>query len=120
MSNETKGRPQDDAAEIEKQVFSADWVGKISYWIFHYRRPLLILFIVITIVLGAMASQLRVQAAFTKMIPLKHPYMATFLEYQSDFGGANTCSWPSRTPRARSSRKASWRTCARSPRKSSS
>ena len=23
------------------------------------------------------------------MIPLKHPYMATFLEYQSDFGGAN-------------------------------
>ena len=36
-----------------------------------------------------MASQLRVQAAFTKMIPLKHPYMATFLEYQSDFGGAN-------------------------------
>ena len=89
MANETESQPQDTAAEIEKQVFSADWVGKISYWIFHYRKPLLILFIAITILLGAMASQLRVQAGFTKMIPLKHPYMATFLEYQSDFGGAN-------------------------------
>ena len=89
MSNETGKLPLDSDAEIEKQEFSADWVGKISYWIFHYRKPLLILFIIITILLGAMASQLRVQAGFTKMIPLKHPYMATFLEYQSDFGGAN-------------------------------
>jgi len=30
-----------------------------------------------------------VQAAFTKMIPLKHEYMQTFLQYQNDFGGAN-------------------------------
>jgi predicted RND superfamily exporter protein len=87
MSNTTDTRPQAD--EIQQTQFSADWVGKISYWIFHNRKPLLILFILITILLGAMASQLRVQAAFTKMIPLKHPYMATFLEYQSDFGGAN-------------------------------
>jgi len=89
MANEVKpGMSADDAA-IEKIQFAPDWVGKISYWIFHYRKPLLILFILITVLLGAMASQLRVQAAFTKMIPLKHPYMATFLEYQADFGGAN-------------------------------
>jgi hypothetical protein len=75
--------------QIHQKDFSADWVGKISYWIFRNRKPLLILFILITIVLGAMASQLRVQAAFTKMIPLKHEYMQTFLQYQSDFGGAN-------------------------------
>ena len=36
-----------------------------------------------------MASQLRVQAGFTKMIPLQHPYMSTFLQYEQDFGGAN-------------------------------
>jgi uncharacterized protein len=82
------GRNGDDE-EIRQQQFSADWVGKISYWIFRNRKPLLILFILITILLGAMASQLRVQAAFTKMIPLKHPYMQTFLQYQADFGGAN-------------------------------
>jgi predicted RND superfamily exporter protein len=88
MSNEPKVLAGDDA-EIEKQKFSRDWIGKVAYWIFHHRRWLLILNILITIALGAMASQLRVQAGFTKMIPLNHPYMATFLEYQQDFGGAN-------------------------------
>jgi hypothetical protein len=79
----------DGSTEIDQSQFRTDWVGKISYWIFRNRKVLLIVFILLTILLGAMASQLRVQAAFTKMIPLKHPYMATFLEYQSDFGGAN-------------------------------
>ncbi len=89
MTTESKKVPAGSVDEINKDHFRTDWVGKISYWIFRYRRPLLILFILITVLLGAMASQLRVQAAFTKMIPLKHPYMATFLEYQADFGGAN-------------------------------
>jgi len=89
MTTESKKVPAGSVDEISKEHFRTDWVGKISYWIFRYRRPLLILFILITVLLGAMASQLRVQAAFTKMIPLKHPYMATFLEYQADFGGAN-------------------------------
>jgi len=91
MANDTHvdlGNDNGDT-EIRKQQFSADWVGRISYWIFRNRKPLLILFVLITILLGGMASQLRVQAAFTKMIPLKHPYMQTFLQYQSDFGGAN-------------------------------
>ena len=68
MANDMKPGASADDAAIEKQVFSADWVGKISYWIFHYRKPLLILFVLITILLGAMASQLRVQAAFTTTI----------------------------------------------------
>jgi len=88
MSNDLNLGASGDS-EIKQQQFSADWVGKISYWIFRHRKPLLILFILITVALGAMASQLRVQAAFTKMIPLKHPYMQTFLQYRSDFGGAN-------------------------------
>src|SRR5512137_1929305 len=89
MTQETKNPAAAPDDEIKQAQFSADWVGKISYWIFRNRKPLLILFILITILLGAMASQLRVQAAFTKMIPLKHPYMQTFLQYRSDFGGAN-------------------------------
>jgi len=88
MSEERTVLAADDT-EIERQEFQHDWIGKVSYWIFHHRRWLLILNILITIVLGVMASQLRVQAGFTKMIPLNHPYMATFLEYQQDFGGAN-------------------------------
>jgi uncharacterized protein len=88
MSNDPKTLAGDDA-EISAQKFSRDWIGKVAYWIFHHRKLLLILNILITIVLGVMASQLRVQAGFTKMIPLNHPYMATFLEFQQDFGGAN-------------------------------
>jgi predicted RND superfamily exporter protein len=90
MSNEpTKLALGGDDAEIAKQQFRQDWIGKVARWLFSHRRSLLVLNIIITIVLGAMASQLRVQAGFTKMIPLNHPYMATFLEYQQDFGGAN-------------------------------
>jgi predicted RND superfamily exporter protein len=89
MANDVNLGVSNDDTEIRQQQFSADWVGKISYWIFRNRKPLLILFIAITVVLGAMASQLRVQAAFTKMIPLEHEYMQTFLQHQADFGGAN-------------------------------
>ena len=88
MSNDPKTLAGHDA-EIEKQEFRRDWIGTVARWLFSHRRALLILNILITIVLGVMASQLRVQAGFTKMIPLNHPYMATFLEYQQDFGGAN-------------------------------
>jgi hypothetical protein len=88
MSNEPNVIAGADA-DIDKQQFSRDWIGKVAYWIFHHRKVLLILNILITIVLAVMASQLRVQAGFTKMIPLNHPYMSTFLEYQQDFGGAN-------------------------------
>jgi len=90
MSNDpTKLAIGGEDAEIAKQEFRQDWIGKVARWLFSHRRMLLVLNIIITIVLGVMASQLRVQAGFTKMIPLNHPYMATFLEYRQDFGGAN-------------------------------
>ena len=67
-----------------------------------------------------MASQLRVQAAFTKMIPLKHPYMATFLEYQADFGGANKVLVALSEQEGRHLRQGvHGDRCARSPRRSS-
>jgi len=47
------------------------------------------LFGVLTLVMGWFAMQLRVDAGFTKLLPLQHPYMETFVEYQSEFGGAN-------------------------------
>ena len=42
MSNEPNIIAGHDA-EIEKQEFRKDWIGKISYWIFHHRRWLRIL-----------------------------------------------------------------------------
>jgi predicted RND superfamily exporter protein len=83
-----KGGAADDIV-APRHAFTEGFIGKVSYWIFRHRKSLLIVFILMTIVLGGMASQLSVQAGFTKMIPLNHPYMATFLQYAEDFGGAN-------------------------------
>ncbi|MEG1038931.1 MAG: efflux RND transporter permease subunit [Pseudomonas sp.] len=78
-----------DAEHLARRDFAHGLVGKVSYGIFHQRKPLLVLFILITLVLGYSATRLKVEAGFFKMIPLHHAYMQTFLEYQKDFGGAN-------------------------------
>ncbi|MBH3430009.1 efflux RND transporter permease subunit [Pseudomonas alkylphenolica] len=87
MSMQEKALHKDD--HLARQDFSRGMVGRVSYWIFHQRKPLLALFILITLGLGYSASQLKVEAGFFKMIPLHHEYMKTFLQYQKDFGGAN-------------------------------
>ncbi|MCY1265833.1 efflux transporter, putative, hydrophobe/amphiphile efflux-3 family [compost metagenome] len=78
-----------DEARLDRQHFSRGLVGRVSYWIFHFRRPLLAFFILVTIALAFSATRLRVEAGFSKMIPLQHEYMQSFLKYQDDFGGAN-------------------------------
>ncbi|MEE4112325.1 MAG: hypothetical protein V2I40_05885, partial [Desulfobacteraceae bacterium] len=47
------------------------------------------MFIVLTVLMGASASRLRIDAGFDKMLPMKHDYMKVFSEYRTDFGGAN-------------------------------
>ena len=82
--NTTTGTAPQPAADR-----TPDWLVKLSEGIFRSRKVLLVVLVLITVVLAVLASQLRVQAGFTKMIPLNHPYMSTFLQYQQDFGGAN-------------------------------
>jgi predicted RND superfamily exporter protein len=65
------------------------FVAILSFILFSRRRLLLAVFTLITLVLGGFATQLRVDAGFAKSIPLKHPYMQTFTQYQGTFGGAN-------------------------------
>lgn len=57
--------------------------------VFGNRPLILLLFGVMTLVMGYYASQLRVDAGFKKQIPLQHEYMQTFLQYEREFGGAN-------------------------------
>ena len=80
----------EDPAPLTRDHFGKSWVGIVSYYIFHWRNPLLAVGVVITIVLGWSATRLEVQAGFSKMLPLQHPYMQTFLKYQQDFGGASS------------------------------
>jgi predicted RND superfamily exporter protein len=64
-------------------------VKRLSGWLFGHRGIMLALFAAITAVLVPSAAQLRADAGFKKMIPLTHPYMKTFVDYESTFGGAN-------------------------------
>ena len=57
--------------------------------LFRFRAAVLILFVGATAFLVWSALQLRVDAGFTKQLPLSHEYIQTFLEYQEEFGGAN-------------------------------
>ncbi len=64
-------------------------IQKVSALVFNNRKALLIVFCVITVGFMISASQLKVDAGFNKMVPLTHPYMKVYTEYQSVFGGAN-------------------------------
>jgi len=57
--------------------------------IFGHRKLVLALFAAVTLAMGYMATQLRVEAGFSKLLPLNHEYMRTFVKYQDQFGGAN-------------------------------
>ena len=57
--------------------------------IFGHRVAVIIVFGMLTLVMAWFATQLKVDAGFTKLLPLDHPYMETFVQYQSEFGGAN-------------------------------
>jgi uncharacterized protein len=64
-------------------------ISQFSALIFNNRKMWLIIFGMMTLVFLFFASQLRVDAGFNKMVPLKHPYMKVYKEYETVFGGAN-------------------------------
>ncbi|MFC6440131.1 RND family transporter [Bowmanella sp. JS7-9] len=57
--------------------------------IFSFRALVVGIFVLITVFLAYQASHLKLDAAFTKNIPLNHEYMQNYIKHQSDFGGAN-------------------------------
>ena len=57
--------------------------------LFGYRGPIVTLFFTVTLFMFCSALQLRVDAGFSKLLPLHHEYMKTFIEYREEFGGAN-------------------------------
>ncbi len=62
---------------------------RLERLIFDHRLAVMIVFGVVTLVMAGLATQLKIDAGFTKLLPIKHPYMQTFVDYQSEFGGAN-------------------------------
>ncbi|QIZ76564.1 efflux RND transporter permease subunit [Ferrimonas lipolytica] len=66
------------------------WTNTIETLLFRHRAAVLLIFALLTIALGYSASHLRMDAAFTKNIPLNHPYMQTYMKHRDQFGGANS------------------------------
>jgi len=64
-------------------------IESVSAVVFGRRQGLLMLFSALTVLFLISASQLKVDAGFNKMVPLTHPYMKVYKEYEKVFGGAN-------------------------------
>ena len=62
------------------------WIEKL---LFARRRLVLAAFALATLAMGWQAAGLRVDAGFTKLVPVEHEYMKTFLQYRDAFGGAD-------------------------------
>ena len=64
-------------------------LDRIENFIFGARPLIVALFVLITLVMGYGLTNLHTDAGFSKHLPLQHEYMQTFMEYRSEFGGAN-------------------------------
>lgn len=62
---------------------------KFEEKLFQYRKSVLVLFISITLLMGFSLSKISIQADFSKLLPLEHEYIKTYLQYRQDFSGAN-------------------------------
>lgn len=65
------------------------FVKKIEALVFENRMVVVILFLLATLFLAYQASLLKLDAGFTKNIPLNHEYMQTYIKHKENFGGAN-------------------------------
>ncbi|MBS0608727.1 MAG: MMPL family transporter, partial [Proteobacteria bacterium] len=64
-------------------------VAAMARLLIHWRKPLGVFFLLLTLGLGYSALNTRLDPGFNKLIPLKHPYMAAFLQHSGTFSGAN-------------------------------
>ena len=63
--------------------------ARIERLLFARRRFVLAAFALVTLAMIWLAAGLRVDAGFTKLVPVEHEYMRTFLQYRDEFGGAD-------------------------------
>ncbi len=64
-------------------------IQAVASVIFDHRKAWLTVFAILTALFAVSASRLAVDAGFSKMVPLSHPYMQVYREYEKVFGGAN-------------------------------
>ncbi|MBW2366847.1 MAG: MMPL family transporter [Deltaproteobacteria bacterium] len=65
------------------------WQLHLERFVFGHRLLVVSFFLLVTIVMAFFAAQLRVDAGFSKLLPLEHEYMKTYVTHRQAFGGAN-------------------------------
>ena len=65
-------------------------LNKLEHAVFKYRLLMVLAFLITTVFLGFKATNIQLDAAFTKNIPLQHEYMKVYLKHEKQFGGANS------------------------------
>lgn len=64
-------------------------IQRLEHFLFRHRASVVAFFAVTTAFMLWSANGLRIEASFTKLLPLEHEYVQTFLEYRSEFGSAD-------------------------------
>jgi predicted RND superfamily exporter protein len=57
--------------------------------LFSNRPWVIVFFVIVTLFMFSSAMKLKVDAGFSKLLPLQHEYMQTFTKHREEFGGAN-------------------------------
>lgn len=65
------------------------FIARTAHALITWRNSIAIVTALITLVLGASALRTYLDAGFNKLIPLRHEYMAAFLQHSTTFSGAN-------------------------------
>jgi predicted RND superfamily exporter protein len=64
-------------------------IARLAQALITWRKSIVILTALITVLLGASALRTHLDAGFNKLIPMRHEYMAAFLQHAATFSGAN-------------------------------
>jgi predicted RND superfamily exporter protein len=63
--------------------------SRIEIGLFRHKLLVLMLFVFTSVFFVFQATHIKLDASFTKNIPLNHSYMKTYLKHRTNFGGAN-------------------------------
>ncbi|WP_301334272.1 RND family transporter [Solimonas sp. SE-A11] len=66
------------------------FVGGIADILIGRRKLLAVIFAIVTVLFAGSATRVKLDPGFLKLIPIKHEYMRTMMDYMRDFSGANT------------------------------
>jgi uncharacterized protein len=77
-----------EAAMASLAEFDSRSGSRLERLVFNHRAAVLVLCLLLTLVLGALAAtRLTLNASFDKMIPRSHPYIQNYLEQRSELRG---------------------------------